>query len=342
MKYVLVVFWLSMVQVSLANDSTLLYLNKAKEMIAKEDYIFAEMYYIKAIKTDPKNYDIQNDLASLYANKLKRPNAALDVYNNVLANDPNNQVALEEYVIMKLKHRKVKEILGVIDNVKQSKKIQVDEVKGKCYYWQKQYTKALPFLEKAVSTNPNDFETYFYYAACLEANEDVKKATLFYIKALEKDSSKMTSIYNVAVNFYNEKHYAPTVQLLDAAIAKGIKQDMAFKNLYASSLLAVGDLARGKKIIDDVIAADPTNQELLYNTAQDFYYHQQYKVAKDYWTALLKVNKKHYKSLYMVGMCYKKLGDNDQGTKICDRAIEYDPSLKNLRSTSAVPQQFGL
>jgi tetratricopeptide (TPR) repeat protein len=342
MKYILIICCLGISLVSKANDSTLIYWNKAKEMIVKEDYIFAEMYFLKAIKSDPKNFQIQNDLAALYANKLKRPNAALDVYSNVLATDPNNQEAIEEFVIMKLKHKKVGSILGVIDNLKQPKKINVDEVKGKCYFWNKQYDKALPFLEKAVNKNPKDFETYFYYATCLEQKEDIKKATLYYIKALEADGSKMISIYNTAINFYNEKHYQEVVQLLDVAITKGIQQDKEFKNLYASSLLATGDLVKGKKMIDEVIAADPANQELLYNTAQDFYYRQQYVIAKDYWTQLLKVNKEYYKALYMVGMCYKKLGDNEQGNKICDRAIEYDPSLRSLRSTQATPQQFGL
>jgi len=35
--------------------------------------------------------------------------------------------------------------------------------------------------------------------------------------------------------------------------------------------------------------------------------------------------------LYMIGMCYQKKGEKDKGVRLCDKAIEMDPSLASLK-----------
>jgi tetratricopeptide (TPR) repeat protein len=64
--------------------------------------------------------------------------------------------------------------------------------------------------------------------------------------------------------------------------------------------------------------------------AEAYYYKGQFKNAMNYWDRVLEYDKESASSLYMIGMCYQKMGGNDnmqKGITLCDKAIEMDPAL---------------
>lgn len=70
---------------------------------------------------------------------------------------------------------------------------------------------------------------------------------------------------------------------------------------------------------------------LLNMIAEAYYYKGKYKEAMDYWDQILGYDKTDASALYMIGMCYQKMGEKDKGIQLCDKAIEMDPSLAHYK-----------
>ena len=70
---------------------------------------------------------------------------------------------------------------------------------------------------------------------------------------------------------------------------------------------------------------------MLTNIANAMYDTRHYDAALFYFSKLLELNPKDASSLYMSGMAFQKKGEKDKGQKLCDKAIEMDPSLAKNR-----------
>jgi tetratricopeptide (TPR) repeat protein len=69
---------------------------------------------------------------------------------------------------------------------------------------------------------------------------------------------------------------------------------------------------------------------LLNMIAEAYYYKGKFQDAMDYWDKILEYDKTDASALYMIGMCYQKQGGKEntaKGIKLCDKAIDMDPSL---------------
>jgi tetratricopeptide (TPR) repeat protein len=76
---------------------------------------------------------------------------------------------------------------------------------------------------------------------------------------------------------------------------------------------------------------------ILNMVAEAYYYKGRYEQAMDYWDKVLAVDKENASALYMIGMCYQKKGEKAKGQKLCDKAIEMDPSLASLKQKKQMP-----
>jgi tetratricopeptide (TPR) repeat protein len=79
---------------------------------------------------------------------------------------------------------------------------------------------------------------------------------------------------------------------------------------------------------------------LLYTIAEAYYNAKKYDNAINYYDEVLAANKTNAEALYMIGMCYQKKGEKQKGMDLCDKAIEMDPSLQNLKQKKEMPGGF--
>jgi tetratricopeptide (TPR) repeat protein len=70
---------------------------------------------------------------------------------------------------------------------------------------------------------------------------------------------------------------------------------------------------------------------LLYNIAETYYKTKNYPKAIEYFDKILQQDASHAKAMYMMGMSYQKKGETVKGTQLCDKAIQLDPSLADLK-----------
>jgi tetratricopeptide (TPR) repeat protein len=81
----------------------------------------------------------------------------------------------------------------------------------------------------------------------------------------------------------------------------------------------------------------PGDIDLLNNAADNYYRMGNYKEAINYWDKVLYLDREEARALYMIGMCYIKMGDKTKGATLCNKAIDMDPSLKQFRSVKGGP-----
>jgi tetratricopeptide (TPR) repeat protein len=70
--------------------------------------------------------------------------------------------------------------------------------------------------------------------------------------------------------------------------------------------------------------------------AEGYYYKGKFQMAIDYWDRMLEYDKDNASALYMIGMSYQKKGEKEKGVALCDKAIEMDPSLSNLKQKKQI------
>ncbi len=121
------------------------------------------------------------------------------------------------------------------------------------------------------------------------------------------------------------------VPYYELAAEKGYKIDNDYlENLSVSCVLS-GQPEKGIDLMLKVLEKKPADLELLYNLAEAYYKMGKYQQAIDYWDKILYYDKQNAKALYMIGMAYQKKGESSKGQLLCDKAIEMDPSLANLK-----------
>jgi tetratricopeptide (TPR) repeat protein len=327
-----------------AQDTTQMYLTKANNNYKLNLYRDAEFWLIKAMRSAPKNYDIQTQLGLLYTEKLKQPKRGLDILNNVIHFNPNHTDAIEGAINVYLKNKSASHILGIVDGLKNPKKINIALVKGKCKFWQNSFFEASQLLQDAIKQLPKNYEANYFLAESLMGLGNNNKALDYYENAIKYDTTKSTFLlYDVGVIFYNEAQYKKAFEYLTKAKNAGISQTAPFVETYSQAAVYSGNKQEGKTSFDNLIATQPGNNSLVYTAGEIFYEVKEYDIAIEYFSNALRNDAKNYRALYMAGLCFKKLGDTDRGNQYCDKAIASDPALASMRNVAKPPApRFGL
>ena len=118
---------------------------------------------------------------------------------------------------------------------------------------------------------------------------------------------------------------------------KGYRKDNEYLENLGVAYLNVGDLDNGVNILGEILKRKPSDMNILNMIAEAYYYKGRYLQAMDYWDKILAIDTTNASALYMIGMCYQKNGDKTKGQRLCDKAIEMDPSLASLKQKKQMP-----
>jgi tetratricopeptide (TPR) repeat protein len=127
--------------------------------------------------------------------------------------------------------------------------------------------------------------------------------------------------------------------MLEAA-EKGLKKDNSYMQNLATAYINAGRFNEGIGVLQDLLRLRPSDLNLLYTIAEAYYNAKKYDNAINYYDEVLAANKQNAEALYMIGMCYQKKGEKQKGMDLCDKAIEMDPSLQNLKQKKEMPGGF--
>jgi tetratricopeptide (TPR) repeat protein len=248
--------------------------------------------------------------------------------------DPQNNEVINQLATLSFNNRQFQKAIEFAQkcvNCQNSSRIL-----GMSFYNLEDYGKAEKYLKEALAKNGQDaYAAYTLGQTYLEL-EDEKNAIVQFQNAIDLEPQSQW-MYELGLICYNQSDYKSALKYFEMAANKGYNKSNDFYENYGFAQLYSGDTENGIKTLNIVLERKPNNKELMNNIAYAMYDTKKYNEALDYFTKLLNINPKDATTLYMAGLTFQKLGQKEKGQKICDNAIELDPSLKMYRQKKELP-----
>lgn len=311
------------------SDSSRIYFEKANAKLQDKHYLEASRYFDKAISFDPGNTQayIQNGFTFL---KMSKSFEAKASFEKALELEPSNQSVIKTLSELYLNYRQFDKSIELVGKCTQCEN--KDRILGISYFQKEEYGSASKFLEAATQKNPADGEALYYLGRTYVEMESYQQAVGIYKKAVVLPDVKPLWFYELGLLQYNLEDYKSALASFRSAEDKGYVATRDFKENLGFACLYTGEYDYGETVLLSLLNDRPGNTDILREIASVFYKNKQYDRALGYCQKLLQINERDAKAIYQAGMCFQKKGEKDRGQKMCDRAIELDPSLASLKT----------
>jgi len=315
-------------------DSAQFYFKKGIEEKNSRLFGVAEKSFDKAIQFN-QNYTeayVENGNVNL---EMRKIDAALVNFSKAYQLQPTNNEVVKQLANLYFNNRQFEKAIDLAQKCNNC--ADADRILGMSYYNQEDYGKAVIFLQKALNKNNKDAESAYTLGRTYLELEDEKNAIPQFQKAISIDPSRNVWMYELGLIYYNQNDYKNALKYINMAGDSGYNKTNDFYENLGFAQLYTGDSQDGMVTLTKVLNRKPNNKELLNNIANAMYETKRYDDALVYFQKLLELNPKDASSLYMAGMAFQKKGDKEKGQKICDKAIEMDPSLAKNRQKQEMP-----
>jgi tetratricopeptide (TPR) repeat protein len=320
---------------SQSGDSAIFYYNKGMKENASRLYAVAAKDFDKAIAFNPKFTDayIANGNADLSMRIITK---AQENFNKAYELDPKNPKVISQLTTLSFNNHQFQKAIDFAQKCNNCENAL--RILGMSYYNMEDYGKAEKYLKDAIAKNDKDAEAAYTLGRTYLELDNEKSAISQYQKAVELEPAKNQWLYELGLIYYNQNDFKNSLKYFDLAAVNGYYKSNDYYENYGFAQLYSGDSENGIKTLNILMERKPDNKELLNNIAHAFYETKKYSEALDYFTKILNLNPKDATTLYMAGMTFQKLGQKEKGQKICDHAIEMDPSLSRYRQKNEMPQ----
>lgn len=315
-------------------DSASYYFKKGMEEKAARRFAVAEKNFNKSIefRQDYVEAYIENGKVNLEMRKIYD---AQKNFTKAYELQPSNPEVVKQMADLYFNNRQFQKAIEFAQKCSTCQ--DVDRILGMCYYQTEDYGKAQAYLQKAVAKNDKDAESAYTLGCTFLELENEKNAIPQYQKAIALDPSRNVWMYELGLIYYSQSDYKNALKYLNQASDAGYNKSNDFYENIGFAQIYTGDTENGIKTLSEVLNKKPNNKELLNNIANAMYDTKRYDAALLYFQKLLALNPKDASSLFMAGMVFQKKGEKEKGQKICDKAIEMDPSLAKNRQKKDIP-----
>jgi len=315
-------------------DSAQFYFKKGIEEKDVRRFAIAEKNFDKSIRFN-QNYTeayMENGNVDL---EMRKIDAALGNFTKAYQLQPNNNELVKQLSTLYFNNRQFQKAIDLAQ--KCSNCPDADRIMGMSYYNLEDYGKAETLLQKAVNKNDKDAEAAYTLGRTYLELENEKNAIPQFQRAIAIEPSRNVWMYELGLIYYNQNDYKNALKYFNMAVDAGYNKTNDFYENLGFAQLYTGDAQNGMKTLTEVLNRKPNNKELLNNIANAMYETKRYDDALLYFEKLLELNPKDASSLFMAGMVFQKKGEKEKGQKICDKAIEMDPSLARNRQKKDIP-----
>lgn len=320
-------------------DSVAYYLKSGKSDIEGRRYSAAWTNFEKASKLDPNSIDAQMGIvdACMKMNRMAPAIRAMEAVTKLAPNDYSTQWKLAQIYFNYGQFDKVIELVPVV-----YKKVADPKgwafMLGKAYQTKQEYGKAITYLQQAIKEDPKNAEAPYLIGRMYVQMENYRAAIPFYKNSLALDSSSQpTHVYELALVLATANQFDEAVAYFKMALERGYKARDDFYMNMAYTMADAHKTDEAIKMMEDMLARRPGDIGLLNGLADVCYHSGRYKQAISYWDQLLTGDDKNARALYQIGLAYIKLGKNEEGQQLCDRAITMDPALAVLKHAKQMP-----
>jgi len=285
----------------------------------------------KAAMYNPNDKAVISELANVYYD-LRRYGQAREVYKKLLTLGDNSANNYRQLMMLSVNLKQNDDVIQYATKLKQvDAAAKVNAVIGKVYYEQDNYGDAIQYLTAAQKEEPANAEVPYMIARSYGDMLNYKQAIPFFEKAISLDTSKNNWVYELGLICYAMHDDKNALKYILLAGDKGYKKDNDYFENLGIAYLNIGNLDEGVKILNEILKKKPSDLNILNMVAEAYYYKGKFSDAMNYWDTILGYDKTNASALYMIGMCYQKKGEKDKGVRLCDKAIEMDPSLASLK-----------
>ncbi len=207
--------------------------NLALEEQKKGDIEMAVNYYEAAIASDPGFADAYLNLGSLYFEQ-KRYKEAAENFKKVTEVASDNPVGFVNYGKVLYVQKKDEEALAAFQGALKADKSHIEAEKelGKLYYFRlKNYDESIKSLEKYLKSDSTDSYANFLCGMACKKKKDNSKAVSFFGKAISADPNHFESRYNLANIYLQQERFSQAIKHFKKALSLKPKHYLTAYNL---------------------------------------------------------------------------------------------------------------
>jgi tetratricopeptide (TPR) repeat protein len=288
----------------------------------------------KAVRYDANSKTIVAELAAAYLD-LRKYNQARESYKKLVELGEVSAPIYKQLMQVSFQLKQNEDVLFYADKLKTADPSEkVLFFVGKVHYDMDNYGDAIKYLNEAAKEDPANAEIPYMIAHSYSDMMNYKLAVPYFKKAIELDPKQSYWVYELGLICYAMNADKDALKYILEAGEKGYKRDNDYLENLGIAYLNVGELDKGVEILNEILKRKPSDMNILNMVAEAYYYKGKFDQAIEYWDKVLEFDKTSGSSLYMIGMAYQKKGgkaNTDKGIALCDKAIEMDPSLANLK-----------
>ncbi len=288
----------------------------------------------KAAKYDANSKTITAELASAYYD-LRRYGQARESFKKMVELGDNSAATYKQLMLLSFQLKQNDDVLVYADKLKSADPSEkVLYYVGRVHYDNDNYGDAIKYLNGAQKEDPNNAEIPYLIAHSYADMMNYKLAVPYFKQAIALKPTEAYWVYELGLICYAMNADKDALKYILEAGEKGYKKDNDYLENLGIAYLNVGDLDKGVEMLNEILKRKPTDMNILNMVAEAYYFKGKFDPAIEYWDRILEVDKTNASALYMIGMSYQKKGgkeNTDKGIALCDKAIEMDPSLSNLK-----------
>lgn len=288
----------------------------------------------KAISYDINSLAINTELAYAYLD-LRRYSQARESFIKLLNMGVETAANYKQILTLSFQLKQKEDVILYANKLKKvDPNEKVAYYVGRAHYDMDNYGEAIKNLNEAAKEDPENAEIQYLIAHSYSDMMNFKLAIPYFKKAIELKPTEAYWIYEMSLIFYAMNNDKEALKYMLEAGEKGLKKDNDYLENLGIAYLNVGDLDQGVAMLNEILKRKPSDLNILNMVAEAYYYKGKFNLAIEYWDKVLEYDKENYTSLYMIGMAYQKKGgkeNTEKGIKLCDIAIQKDPSLASLK-----------
>lgn len=316
-----------------SSDSAKLYLQKGLQAKTERRWQLAINNLQKAVSFDSTDINVLTALGEV-ANEMRQYNTAINAYEMLVKVDANNVKAIESLANLYFAFNNTEKAVAYANKMDTLKigGSRHHYIVGMCAYKDENYPVAINRLLYYLETDSANAEVTYSIGRAYVDLERYEKAITYYEKAIALDTKNYMRVYELGMVYFARVNYKKAIENFELAAARGMKQDADFLVNLGNAYMNTGDNAKGIDLFKKALEKRPFSQSILNDLGYAYYYNKNYQEAIDTWDQVLQLDKTNARSLYMIGMAYQKKGEKGKGQALCDKAIELDPSLSNMKT----------
>jgi tetratricopeptide (TPR) repeat protein len=313
------------------NDSVVYYVKKAVELNQARKVWEADKSFQKAVSFDPANVDTRLQYGN-YLIEQRKFFPAVEQFAKALEVNINNPVALQKMTEVSFELRRWND--AVMYGKKLTQNGNSKDLKymlGKSYYELENYGQAQSYLNQSLVENQRDLKTVTLLGKVLIELSNYKEAIAVYNKTLDLDPDNSALVYELGLLHYTMNDEKMAVKYFEQAADKGYKTDLDYYENLGLAYLG-SNLDKGVETLNKVLESKPGSPEILFQIAQAYYKVEKFQDAANTYYKVYQNDPANSRALYMTGLAFQKKGDKSKGVELCEKAIQMDPNLAQLKS----------